>query len=327
MEKDLLNKLTLNVTPTKIRFKYLLGELRLGDWFPKLFMLDVSKLENFSQYSFDQISVINLPDNVDGYCFNRTPIDAYQRGVSRCGEWICYSPRKERLYLVEIDGTFDAYLNRRSTKSRKNLRRAVKKVLEGCPEALQIATTPAQIADFHEEASEISRQTYQEKLLGSGLPKSDEFIRSMQECAERGAARAYLLRYQSKSIAFAWCKANGDVLNYQVVGYLPECAHLSPGTVLLYLIIEDLFKGGEYSFLDFGPGESTYKAAFATTSIEYADVYFFKCNWRNRFLVGLHWKIECTSTLIGRGFEVLGIKKLVRNAMRKLLPFGSRSNL
>ncbi|MDD2541860.1 MAG: GNAT family N-acetyltransferase [Desulfuromonadaceae bacterium] len=325
MEMDSLNELILQMAPVKVRFKYILGELRLGDWFPRLFIFDVSKLDTLSKYPFDEISVLYLPDHADGYCLRRTSVDAFQRGISRHGEWLRYSPRIERLYLVEITGTFDDYLNRRSSKSRKNLKRAVKKVLEQSPDALQIATNPSQIVNFYREASEISEQTYQEKLLGSGLPKNEEFMRSMQECAERGKARAYLLRYQGKSIAFAWCAANGDVLNYQLVGYLPEWASLSPGTVLLYMIIEDIFKHGEYSVLDFGPGESAYKAAFATTSIEYADVFVFQCNWRNRILVWLHWKVERTSTFFGRFLENLGLKKLVRNTMRKWMPFGGRS--
>jgi len=321
-----MDALFSQLNPIKVRFKFLLGELRLGDWFPRLCVIDASKLDDLSKDALNKLLTLHLPDHADGYYLHRFSIDTFQLGISRHGEWLFYKLRNERRYLVELSGTFNEYLDRRSAKSRNKIKRAVKKILDQYPDALQIATTPSQIIEFYQQAVEISNQTYQEKLLGSGLPKNEEFLLSMQEYAESGKARGYLLLYQGTPIAYAWCTANENAVNYQVVGYLPEWSFLSPGTVLLYLIIEDLFEHDEYSVLDFGPGESVYKSSFSTTSIEYADIFIFKCCWRNRILVWLHWKVECTSTLIGKCLENVGLKNLVKKIMRRWCPFGSRNN-
>ena len=302
--------------PSRVRFKYLLGELLFGDWRPLLQPVDAPESSSEPWPQLDQLPMGGLPGEVEGYHCRRAATGRFPRGISRQGPWLCYSPRQERLYYVELSGTFEDYLKRRSVKSRHNLKRSVKKLLGVSPDALEILTTDGQMPAFQREACEISRQTYQERLLGSGLPSTPEYLRSMEDKARRGEARGYLLRHQGQAIAFAWCTARGSVMVYEVIGYLPELAAFSPGTVLLYLIVQDLFGHGGYSLLDFGPGDAFYKAAFSTGSMEYSDVYLFRPSWRNRWRVWLHWRVERFSTATGAWLERIGLKKKIRMKMR-----------
>jgi len=306
--------------PVRMRFKFQFGELALSDWRPTLVPLEAPVSADPSWPNLESLCAAEtLPVHVDGFCFRRADVARFPRGLSRQGVWLSYSPREERLYFVELDSTFDDYLKRRSPKSRQNLKRAVKRFLERTPEALEVATTPEQMAVFHREAVSISRQTYQERLLGAGLPDSPEYLLSMQEKAHRGTARGYLLRDQGKPIAFAWCAARGDVMVYEVIGYLPEHADLSPGTVLLYLILENLFALNQYRLLDFGPGHAFYKEAFATGSLEFADAYLFRSTWHNRWRIWLHWHVERFSSNVGALLDRWGLKKKIRMAMRFLV--------
>lgn len=302
----------------RVRFKFMLGELVLGEW-PLIFVPVVQagseKLAGWPDLGALPVSPVS-PD-IAGYQLRRTPVARFPRGVSRQGSWLCYSPRQECLYFVNLEGTFDEYLKRRSPKSRQNLKRSVKKFLEGNPEAFQIYTAPEAMDKFHREALSISRQSYQTLLLKAGLPDSPQFLRGMQDTALRGEARGYLLRLQGKPIAFAWCTAKGASVTYQVIGYLPEHADLSPGTVLLYLILQDLFSLESYGVFDFGSGSAFYKEAFATDKLEFADSYLLRPTLVNRGKLWLLWQSECFSAAVGSLLDRLGLKKKIRQWMRR----------
>ncbi|WP_367067211.1 GNAT family N-acetyltransferase [Oryzisolibacter sp. LB2S] len=305
-------------SPLRVRFKFLLGELVLGEWRPTFIPVVFEGSEELPEWpALDRLPPSNVPPNVAGYQLRRTFVTRFPRGVSRQGPWLCYSPRREYLYFVSLRGSFDEYLKLRSPKSRQNLKRSVKKFLEKNPEAFRIYTEPESMEEFHRDAVSISSQTYQTLMLKAGLPDSPEFLRAMREKASKGEARGYLLRTQEKPIAFAWCTAKGDAMTYQVIGYLPEYAESSPGTVLLYLILQDLFSLEKYRMLDFGPGSAFYKEAFATGKLEFADSYLLHPTLENRWKLWLLWKTECFSTAVGSMLDRIGLKKKIRQWMRK----------
>ena len=304
--------------PVRVRFKFLLGELVLGEWRPAFMPVVQSDSEKFPDWpELGALPVSHLPADAAGYQLRRTPIARFPRGVSRQGPWLCYSPREECLYFVNMKGTFDEYLKLRSPKSRQNLKRSVKRFVEGNPEAFQVYTLPEAMDAFHREAVSISSQTYQALMLNAGLPDTPQFLRAMQDRASRAEARGYLLRVRGKPIAFAWCTAKGDCMSYQLIGYLPEHADLSPGTVLLYLILQDLFLLEKYRMLDFGSGSAFYKEAFATDKLKFADSYLLRPTLEHRWKLWALWKTECFSASVGIALDRMGLKKKIRQWMRK----------
>ena len=313
--------------PLRVRFRYLLGEWLAGEWRPWLVPLEQActtpalPTASTPDAPWPQLAQVppasSLPAEVAGYQVRRTAVHRFPRGVSRQGDWLCYSPREDRLYFVDLAGTFEAYLQRRSPKSRQNLKRTVKRFMEGHAGTLDIATTPQAMAGFHQQAVAISRHTYQERMLGAGLPATAEFLQAMEKAAQRGSARGYLLRDgKGQAIAFAWCSARSDTLVYEVIGYLPQHADQSPGTVLLYLILQDLFALGRYRLLDFGSGSAFYKEAFATGCLEFADCYLLRPSAGHCVRVGLHWGMERFSAAVGAWLDRRGLKKKIRMLMR-----------
>lgn len=300
----------------RVRLKYQIGEIVLSEWRPALVPMEPPLEGGLDWPMLNHLALSALPDEVMGYQLRRTAVDRFPRGLSRQGPWLCYSPRQERLYLVELGDSFENYLRRRSAKSRQNLKRSAKYFLDHNPNALEIFTEPEKMIDFQREAVAISRQTYQERMLKAGLPATAEFLQSMQEKARRGEARGYLLREQNQVVAFAWCTARGDTMVYQIIGYLPQISKQSPGTVLLYLIIQDLFALGKYRLLDFGPGRALYKESFATGWIEFADSYLIRAGLGNHWRLWVHWRLECFSTMVGEILDRFGLKKKIRLLMR-----------
>ena len=90
--------------------------------------------------------------------------------------------------------------------------------------------------------------------------------------------------------AYALCMRQGDALIYSTIGYDPQYKDLSPGTVLLYLILQRLFAEQRFRIFDFVVvGDYGYKTMFSTGSLDYARVLWFPWSLKNFALVGLHY--------------------------------------
>ncbi|MBS0467651.1 MAG: GNAT family N-acetyltransferase [Proteobacteria bacterium] len=305
------------ITPVRVRFKYMLGEWMIGQWWVTFLPLSQESPTDSQDWPvLDELPISALPENVVGYQLRRTAVDRFPRGLSRQGDWICYSPHQESLYFVRLFGSFDAYLQLRSAKSRQNLKRAVKRFVERNPDGFEIYTQPESMAEFHGAAVAISRKTYQSFMFDAGLPEGSDYLRVMQDRALYGEARGYLLRENNKPIAFAWCTGKGDAITYQVIGYLSDYASSSPGTVLLYLIIQDLFGLNKYRVFDFGSGSAFYKESFATDKIEFADGYLLRPGLGNYVKLWMLILVEYVSCRIGKILDEIGLKRNIKKLMR-----------
>lgn len=306
-----------------VRFKFLLGEALLADWRPRLVTV-LPPTDATKEWPAEQdLPAGPLPPGAAGLWCQQVAPERFPIGVSRVGRWLSYVPRQQRLYFVELVGSFSDYLGRRSAKSRYNLKRAIKLLRDAnAGPILEIVTDAADMARFHRTAVAISKVTYQAKLLQVGLPDTPQFLAAMEAKAQRGEARGYLLKDQGEAIAFAWCTAAGRRMTYDVIGYLPQRAAASPGTVLLALIIEDLFALNRYDMFDFGVGESFYKSAFATNHLDYADAYMFAPTLRHHVLIRTHWYLDRFSSTVGAWLEKKGLKKKVKALIRKLRGVG-----
>jgi CelD/BcsL family acetyltransferase involved in cellulose biosynthesis len=92
-----------------------------------------------------------------------------------------------------------------------------------------------------------------------------------------GRVRGYVLMSEGQPAAYVFCQIEHDVIIYKHIGYDENFAHNSPGTVLLYLILQRLFNEGEFRLRDFdGTEYYAYKEFFATRAINCARVFGFR---------------------------------------------------
>lgn len=309
-----LTKLHPDLAAPPLRFR--IGEKTVWTWRPAMAVWDFSELDHAA---WSEPDPDEFPPGADGVMCRGAPLGKYPLGISRYGRYICYAPRMEKTYFVSIEGTFEEYVRRFSAKRRHNLKRSVRWFMErsnGAP--MTVARSPEEIEEFHRRAVEISRQTYQERLLSAGLPAGPEFLASMQKTAQEGMARGYLLWCEGRPAAFAWCTGKRDRLNYGVIGYLQDLAKMSPGTALLYLILEDLFQEKKFRIFDFGVGEGWYKESFSTGCEEFVNAFLFLPTWRNRILVRLHFVTEKMNSSVGAFLDRLGLKRAVKKLVRAL---------
>jgi len=95
--------------------------------------------------------------------------------------------------------------------------------------------------------------------------------------------------HENKAIAYAFCRIDSEVITYSNIGYDPRFARYSPGIVLLFLILEQLFAARRFWLFDLGGGGWGYKALFATGSVDYVKMIWFPITIPNIGLVLAHY--------------------------------------
>jgi CelD/BcsL family acetyltransferase involved in cellulose biosynthesis len=311
-----MNPSAMECGPSRARLKFLFGEFLVLDlWLPALVYqvpfppeADFACLpEHLISAAGDSSVIIVAPS---------WPVDQGQKTLSIVGRYLQYIPAIRPRYFISLSGTFEEYFARTfQSKGRKHILRCVRRLEEGDGEFRVFKTVPEMEA-FLIAAQTISKRTYQTKMLGVGLPQSPEFQRSTLERAGSDRVRGYLLSYQQQPAAFAYCECKNLTLSYSVIGYDPQFASLSPGTVLLYYIVKHVFNEGRFRWLDFGIGESQYKSTFSTDFRTCGDVYLFPLGPKGVVIALSHWALDTVSTLLGRFFARLGVKTRIRKWLR-----------
>ena len=300
-------------TAKTVRLNFRLGELTL--WRVELPFMVHAPVPGQGEpaMSFDQ-----WPASIRGALLRSHPTEEELPRRTTLPDLIRYVPQQYERYTIDLQGTFDGYLQKFSSKSRSTLKRKVRKFAEHCGGTLrcEVYRRPDEMEVFHQLGCEVSAKTYQEQLLHAGLPAEDSFCNEMKELASQDGVRAFILFDGEKPVAYLYCPIAADVLQYAYLGYDPEYRPWSPGTVLQYCALESLFAEGRFQTFDFGEGEAPHKTFFATSSVRCADIYYFRKTMRNRLLIRSHFIVDLLSSAIGALLDRLNLKSRIKNWLR-----------
>ena len=225
-----------------------------------------------------------------------TPINLNFPAIRIQGGSLRYVPRYGHRYVVDLEGSFREYLRKFSKKARGNLQRTVKKIVQasGGFTDFREYRSPSEIMAFRDIAIAISRRSYK-KDIGWGFQEGEDFARRLESDAASGTVRGYVLMLDGEPAAYVFCRIDHDVIVYKHIGYDDRFAKHSPGTALLYLLLERLFEECEFRVLDFDNGEYyPYKEFFATRAVRCARVVWFRPTARNLALVIAHWVVTAS---------------------------------
>jgi hypothetical protein len=255
---------------------------------------------------------------IDALLVRSQPVTEDLPVVSTTEGWIRYVPQVYERYFIDLGGTFEAYLARFSAKSRSTLQRKVRKFAQTANGEMKWKEyrSPDEIEAFLPVARAVSQLTYQERLLGAGLPLDSSFEQEARALAEVGALRGYLLFSGDRAVAYMHCPIQNDALIYQYVGYDPEFAQHSPGTVLQYLALEHLFAEQRVRWFDFTEGQGEHKRTFSTGSVRCANVYYFRPGLSRQLIVRAHLALARASEGAGALLERAHLKSVARRLLR-----------
>lgn len=259
-----------------------------------------------------------LPREAHGYVVTSLPEDRLEAMVYASGRMIGFVRQKYTRYHADLTGGFDAYMAALSSNARQGVRRKAKKIAQVSGGTLDVRRyrTPAELEAFHDIARRIALRTYQEKLMGEGLPATPEFLRSMLAQAAADEVRAWLLYIAGEPAAYLYCPAYGATLVYEYVGHDPAFNDLSPGAVLQIEAFRDLFDEGRFERFDFTEGDGQHKRQYATGGVPCVDLLLLRPSLTNRVTTAALGGFNRTVAGGKALFEAAGLERLSRKLRR-----------
>lgn len=254
----------------------------------------------------------------EGFLLRALPVAAGQPVIESRKGYLRYIPLEYPHSFIDLKIGYDEYLKKFSSKTRSTIRRKVKKFQKHCDGQLawKSYASPDEMADFLQLARAVSKLTYQEQLLDAGIPAEVSFLDKLRQLAAENRVRAHILFDGEKPVSYLCCLAQDGVLSYDYQGYDPAYARLSVGTVLFWLMLEQLFGEDRFDKFDFTEGMSAHKQLFSTHQRQCANVFFIRDTLKNRAIVHSHRTMDRFSRWLGSTLERLGIKARIKRLLR-----------
>lgn len=258
-----------------------------------------------------------LAGDQTGYLLANTPMQIKTPDFPVADSYLQYCLKSYMRCYIDMTLGFGQYKAKFSGKSRSSINRKIKKFTEDARGLdFRCYRSPDEIKHFFELARPVSASSYQERLLDCGLPKSPDYIAAAVTAAEHDGIRAFLLFADGKPVSYLYCPIEDRILQYAYLGYLPDYSKLSPGIVLQWLAMEQLFAEGRFTAFDFTEGDSDHKRFFSTHQIPCGLWLLLKPSVRNRTLLTLHDGIDRSTTLFTRILDKLHLKQKIKRWIR-----------
>ncbi len=224
-----------------------------------------------------------------------------------------YVPFQFNRYTISLQGTFADYLRKFSAKTRKRLLRQIRAFTEysGGTIDWREFRSRDEIQEFYMLARKILNKSWKGMAGEQFVTLHDAFREQMLDLAQRNVALGYMLFHAQQPVAYAFCAAQEDLLFYVDIGYDTQYREWSPGTTLLYLILEKFFAEQRFRTFDFCPGEGWYKHFFSNRCTPCAAVFFFRRSARNVLILGLWSALSSLSATVGRVLRRFGLRTLL----------------
>jgi hypothetical protein len=185
-------------------------------------------------------------------------------------------------HKIELPETQDEYWKQFNSATRGKIRRKTK-LLSDC--RVERITKPFQVPEFLTAAQQISKQTWQNDLLGLRIQNDNFELQLFTFLATQDALRAYLVWDKDTPISFCIGNQFNGVFNYEEVGYNRDYAKKSPGQFLVIRMLEDMYEHERPTIFDFGGGHADYKRMFGTRVSESGHVWLLRPGLRSKMIM------------------------------------------
>ena len=188
---------------------------------------------------------------------------------------------------LRFSGSHEDWLGAMSKKTRYNLKRAVKQLEGQCQSAMELICVRQedQVPDFLGNLDQVFGNTWQAAVFGyqpRNTPAAEEQHRQL---ARAGLLRSYLLLCDGTPVAYLRGYQYRDVYYFEEIGFDKNRRDQQPGTVLNFLVIEDLYRVNTPQFLDFGYGENDYKRILGNAETSAVTATLVRAGSREDWLV------------------------------------------
>ena len=260
------------------------------------------------------------PAGRDGWLLRSLPAQHLPALRTQLGGWLfAVRQRYPRHYIAMQGGSFDDWWQGFSSKTRSTLSRKARRLGDQFDGGFTVRSyrTAAEVAEFMAIAGDLSRRTYQARLMQAGLPCDAADVAQAVAAAADDRIRAFLLFAGGRAIAYLYLPVERDVLIYAYLGYDPDYADLSPGTVLHVEAMRALYGENRFRAFDFTEGDGAHKAQFGRATIACADILILRPTLRNRLTLAAMQGIDSAAARGKAVLDHLGLRAKVKALIRR----------
>jgi Acetyltransferase (GNAT) domain len=218
--------------------------------------------------------------------------------------------------FIRVRGSYSDYMQKFSSKSRNNISRQLKRLGDKGEVELVKVTKESEVGSFVAAAAEISRKTYQFRVLGIGIRNPEQLKNWLKWAAQQGWLRSYLLKCGGVPCAFQVAYQYNRTFFGLEVGYDPSWSKLGVGIVQQLLALKDLFKNDPPHICDFG-GYADYKQFLANDATSEALIWLFRRRPYAFIALNTYRLFSETSKTAGGVLSRLNLKSKVKHLLRK----------
>ncbi len=227
------------------------------------------------------------------------------------------SPHPEKVHCLAFDRTFDDYQSEVRSKQGfpgKTIRRYWRDMSERA--AVTRVSDTAQVAQFLGDVDRVYNASWQARTYGQRRRDSPAEVQRLKALASMGHLRSYILSEEGKAIAFVLGFQYRGRYTYEETGYDLSRSSTSPGSILTYAAIEDLFRSDVPQVLDFGFGDGAYKRTFGNSSYEVCSVYVVR-RGRWRAILGAQQLLNAAEEVISAGLVRSRLDAVIRRLLKR----------
>lgn len=226
--------------------------------------------------AYDLIQFFNLA--CDDPLWRRTHERFAHGGALR---WVLASPRIEPVHQLLLPASHGAYLQSLNPSTRKNLRRTTRRLFDEDATEVFRAEHSDDVPRLLQLLDRIAPHTWQGRTYGVTPRATPDRIEYFRRLATHGWLRAYVLLLAGEPIAYELgCQYDG-VYWGQEHAFDQRHADRGPGSIMIHLAIEDLYRERTPRVLDFGLGDAAYKRSFGNQQHDAGSIYLVpRGRWR-----------------------------------------------
>ena len=223
--------------------------------------------------------------------------------------------------FIDMPSTLDAYMNELGKRSKKSLAYSRRRLLRDYADDVEITCFEHEddVEAFLDHAIAISKKTYQWRLLGLGLRNRKAFDRRLRFAAQKTWLRSYILFCSGRPVAFMLGYQHRRCFYYTDVGFDPDYAQWSVGSVLQLEVIEDLYaRDNRPELFDFSTGYGDHKARFGNRQQEEVNLLLLPRTLRHAILAGAYKRLDGLANFAVSTADRIGVKQTLKKTIRNL---------
>jgi hypothetical protein len=193
--------------------------------------------------------------------------------------FLVYPYGQRACHTMPLPATFAEYLAKLSGKKRYNLRRQVRRLGKGVE--LRCIERPEDVPALAEAVASLK----QPSGVGPGAPTPDAPlvpVAQFADLAAHGLLLCYVLVSDGRPRAVTMGMKHAGTYQLACITHDHEVAALSPGSTLIFMLIEDLIQRHRIEVIDFGFGEPAQPHPSVHVLEERAPVLLFRKTLANR---------------------------------------------